>query len=95
MSKPQHLHRVRIVLPHELVLEIDKFINESRFQNRSELIEEAVQTWIDCEEDDKAWEVMAKHEEWDGESAHPYGCDGAEEDEEIGTGFVPTENGSK
>jgi hypothetical protein len=23
------------------------------------------------------------------------GCDGAEEDEEIGTGFVPTENGSK
>jgi metal-responsive CopG/Arc/MetJ family transcriptional regulator len=47
----------RVDIPVELSIAIDRYINERRFETRSELIVEAIQTWIDCEEDDDFWEV--------------------------------------
>jgi hypothetical protein len=40
---------------------------------------EAVLLALESDEAPELQEVLKKHEEWDGKSPHPYGCDGADE----------------
>jgi Arc/MetJ-type ribon-helix-helix transcriptional regulator len=67
-TPPRKIHRrvsvsFMINLPSDLMKSVDKYINERRFETRSEMIAEALQTWIDCEEDEDLWEVAQKHDE--------------------------------
>jgi len=64
-----------INVPVELSIAIDKYLSERRFETRSELIIEAVQTWIDCEEDDDFGEIAQKHDE----DPSAFGCLGDDE----------------
>lgn len=72
--KREHTEPIMINLPIPLIASMTKYINERRFESYSDMAKEAIQTWIDCEEDENFYEVMKNHEEWDGESPHPYGC---------------------
>ena len=40
---------------------------------------EAVLLALESDEAPELQEVLKKHEEWDGKSPHPYGCDGADD----------------
>jgi len=70
-----------INIPVKLLATIDKYISEKRFETRSALVIEALESWIDIEGNDELLEVIMNHEKWDGLSPHPYGCDGGEGEE--------------
>jgi hypothetical protein len=68
-----------IEIPGNLMEDIKKYLDHGRCESITALVIEALETWIDREEDEYFWEVAQKHDEWNGESPHP-----------TGTGFVPT-----
>ena len=69
-----------IEIPDKLMEDIKKHLDHGRCENITDLVIEALTTWIDCEEDENFWEVAQKHDEWNEESPHPYGCDGKDDD---------------